>query len=783
MTKRGLFDGNRLGLSLFTPCAAALGILGVALSSPAQTPPVFGRINDPVIAEISSQALGAAWGDADGDDKPDIAFAMVDGSGGVLLLQTANGFQRSGDTAISSDRSITVGVAWGDYDNDGDSDLLKANFSDQDESLFLNDGRGSFSRVSEGALVTGGRSSQAVIWVDYNRDGFLDAFVLNGGGSARQACQLYRGVGNGAFEKVTGTPLVNEEGYWTGAAWADYNGDGNWDVMLIGGDRLALYRSLGGDQWDLVSIPDFAKLAGSGVFGTSSGAWGDMDNDGDPDYAAATTGNPGGVAVFRNDGGTLNLLSARLVLSDGAGAGFGIIWADFDNDGYLDILGSNRNGPTTFLRGKGDGTFVSINENNAMGSLNPASNAYAIADYDRDGHLDVLSANWPNGSPALYRNQGSPNAWLRVQLVGAISQRQGIGARVSIQTSSGENLRRQVRQIGGEDAAGSMEPIAHFGLGTLTNVSRVTVEWPSGIIQEVTNVATRQTLVLNEPSPPIRMVPKGGTFVGSLAVTIQSSVAAAEIHFTLDGSEPGVQSPTYSAPIQLTKTTTIKARLFLNGFPVSEVVTSEYTADPGLAFLPPAGLFTNKLEVALSSRLPGVEIHYTLDGAEPTLSSPWYQTPLEFREAATIKARAFFNGFPVTEVVSATYLRVYVFDNDGIPTAWREQYFGPGYRTDPRAAVDADPDNDQTSNLQEFTAGSNPVDPLSGFRVGVRAVPEISFPSVAGQKYQIRRRTSLDSGETVVVSEFIATETQSRYVDTTAGVVANPAFYLVAPVP
>ncbi|MBL9138958.1 MAG: hypothetical protein JNK85_24025, partial [Verrucomicrobiales bacterium] len=153
------------------------------------------------------------------------------------------------------------------------------------------------------------------------------------------------------------------------------------------------------------------------------------------------------------------------------------------------------------------------------------------------------------------------------------------------------------------------------------------------------------------------------------------------------------------------------------------------------------------------------------------------------REAATIKARAFFNGFPVTEVVSATYLRVYAFDNDGIPAAWREQYFGPGYKTDPRSAVDADPDNDQTSNLQEFTAGTNPIDPLSGFRVGVRAVPEIVFPSVVGQKYQVRRRTSLTGAETVVVSEFIATEAESRYVDTAAGVVANPAFYLVAPVP
>ncbi|MBL9138105.1 MAG: VCBS repeat-containing protein, partial [Verrucomicrobiales bacterium] len=637
----------------------------------------FAPVNDPAFSAIPASALGAAWGDINGDDRPDLAFAMVDGSGGILLGQTASVFQRVENSPIGADSSATVGVAFGDYENDGDLDLLKANYSDQNETLFRNDGVGGFTQVQGIALVEGGRSSQSVNWIDYNRDGVLDAFVLNGGGASTQQNQLYRGRSDGGFDKILDGPLVSEPGQWLGAVWGDVDGDGRWDVYLGHASRpMALFRSIGNDQFERVIMPDFEKISSFGFSGSSDGAWGDMDNDGDLDLAAATSGTAGALAIFRNDGGSLNFQAGSFVQGS-PGAGFGVVWADFNNDGFLDVLGSNRNGATILLRGNGDGTFVSVNEGSGPGVVNPNANAFAVADYDRDGHLDVLVSYWPNGSPVLYRNQGSSNGWLRVRLVGTSSPRQGIGAIVRVETHSPSGILRQIRSVGGEDPGGSQEAIPHFGVGQVTNVSLVRVEWPSGVIQTVTNVAARQTLVLTEPSAPVLFSPAPGSFLNSIAVTLRSSAPGTEIHFTLDGAEPVATSPTYSTPIQLTKTTTIKARLFLNGFPVSEEVSAEYTADPGLAFLPPAGLFTNKIEVAMSSRLPGVEIHFTLDGSDPTLTSETFQTALEFREAATIKARAFFNGFPVTEVVSATYLRVYAFDNDGIPAAWREQYFGP----------------------------------------------------------------------------------------------------------
>ena len=119
---------------------------------------------------------------------------------------------------------------------------------------------------------------------------------------------------------------------------------------------------------------------------------------------------------------------------------------------------------------------------------------------------------------------------------------------------------------------------------------------------------------------------------------------------------------------------------------------------------------------------------------------------------------------------------------DGIPGDWRTRYFGADHVTDPRAAADADPDGDGSSNRQEHVAGTDPLDRLSGFRVGVRAIPEIQFASVPGKTYRILRRGAVD-GASVVVAEIQATAEVTAWVDREAGVVVDPAYYLVQPVP
>jgi hypothetical protein len=281
---------------------------------------------------------------------------------------------------------------------------------------------------------------------------------------------------------------------------------------------------------------------------------------------------------------------------------------------------------------------------------------------------------------------------------------------------------------------------------------------------------------------PLSIRPNGGSFTNSVSVSLVSGVPGAEVRYTTDGSDPVLQSTRYQAAFELTRTTTVKARLFVNGFPASEIASAEFVADPGLRLTPPGGLFTNRVEVAIASRIPGTTLHYTLDGSEPGAASPVYSDPIRLTTATTVRARAYLNGFPVTEVITGVYQRVYAFDDDGVGRDWRVRYFGEEYPTDPRAGADADPDGDGTSNRQEYTAGTDPLDPLSGFAVGVRAVPEIRFASKVGSLYRILRRSAVD-GASVVVAEIRATAEQTTWVDQEAGVVVDPAFYVVQPVP
>ena len=290
-------------------------------------------------------------------------------------------------------------------------------------------------------------------------------------------------------------------------------------------------------------------------------------------------------------------------------------------------------------------------------------------------------------------------------------------------------------------------------------------------------------LVRRDASVPLRILPNGGSFTNSVRVTLVSSVPAGEIRYTLDGAEPTLGSTRYQTPFELTQTGTVKARLYVNAFPASDVVTATFTADPGIRMTPAGGRFTNRLDVLLSTRITGAKVHYTLDGSDPTAQSPAYTDPLRLTAATTVRARAILNNFPVTEILTGLFQRVYAFDDEGISPEWRTRYFGADYAVDPQAAADADPDKDGTPNRQEFAAGTDPLDPLSGFFVGVRAIPELRFASKPGTTYRILRRTSLDSAESTVVAELRATGDELKWVDADAGVVANPAFYLVQPVP
>ena len=200
-----------------------------------------------------------------------------------------------------------------------------------------------------------------------------------------------------------------------------------------------------------------------------------------------------------------------------------------------------------------------------------------------------------------------------------------------------------------------------------------------------------------------------------------------------------------------------------------------------LAIVPSGGLFTNSINVMVVGTTDGgTEIHYTLDGTDPVAVSPVYAGSIHLGVATTVKAALFQAGLPVSGIVSAHFDRVYAL-NDGISADWRMQYFGPGYLTDPRVGADADPDHDGATNFQEFVAGSNPLDPLSGFAVAIKRVPSITWASVPGKTYRVLRKQSVTDPTWTVIKEVTATEASTRFTDEL--VTADTYIYSIQPVP
>ncbi len=283
-------------------------------------------------------------------------------------------------------------------------------------------------------------------------------------------------------------------------------------------------------------------------------------------------------------------------------------------------------------------------------------------------------------------------------------------------------------------------------------------------------------------SQPILFTPQGGDFVGSLDVRLTSTVAGTVIRFTLDGTEPVTTSPAYLASISLHDTTTITARLFVNEFPASEIVSARFTKLPPIAFTPNGGLFTNSVQVTLRNNLGLGTIRYTMDGTDPAAASAPYTTPVTLTAQATLKACVFLNGFAVSEIRSANFSRVYALD-DGIPAEWRQEYFGDGYLTDPSVAADADPDKDGWNNLLEYRNNTNPTDNQSHpvITAAIRAIPLVSWNSVPGLTYRLLRKSSVNAPNwEIVLSAFSATNTQASYVDSLA---PTTAVYQVELVP
>ena len=481
--------------SLLLLCGACCLLRGIASAG-------FTKITEDPIANDSGWTYGCAWADYSGDGFPDLFLDNnnpANNKNNSLYLNNGDGtFTRISAGPVVNDDGSSYGCSWGDYDNDGFPDLFVSNYN-EDNFLYRNDG-GTFTKITEGRIVSDGGRSTGCAWADYDSDGRLDLYVAN----RDQVNFLYHNDG-GTFSRITAGAIATDVANSSCCTWADYDDDGFIDAFVANVESPnCLYHNDGNGSFTKVTsgpvVTDTSRCNGA--------SWADMDNDGDLDLFVAT-----GVLgmyndlLYRNNGdGTFTKITDSPVVNDATWSGGGA-WADFDNDGDLDLFVGAYDGHNRLYENDGTGTFTSIDTGVVVTDGNYIMGS-AWADYDRDGDLDLFTArnNYFGGSSCLYRNDGNGNHWLSVHCIGTVSNKMAVGARVRVKATIRGQAVWQMRELStqtGGGNSGQSDINAAFGLADAAVVESLAVRWPSGIVQTLTAIATDQHLTIVEQSSGI----------------------------------------------------------------------------------------------------------------------------------------------------------------------------------------------------------------------------------------------------------------------------------------
>jgi len=407
---------------------------------------------------------GSAWVDFNNDGLLDLSITKGAKGGQILGMKQDELYQNLGAAKfinVAPTAGVTNtfgrgrGVAWGDYNNDGYTDLLLGNLQTS-LALLKNNGDGTFTDVTTQAGLANLEFIEAV-FADYDNDGFPDIFCTVAESNRPPNDTLFKNNGDGTFTKVTTQAGLLPLNNGRSVCWGDYNNDGYLDLFISRGTedgalKQTLYQNNGNG-----TFTDVSDQSGLGIIANNrAAAWGDYDNDGYLDLYVVNSGSdPQGKGpnyLFKNnhDGTFTNVAASEGVADAVVSRGRGCAWGDYDNDGYLDL-------------------FITNGEDNT---------------------------DFPQGPQFLFRNNGNGNSWLEVRLIGTTSNRQGLGAKVTIQTGAQIQYRENNGASGHFLSQGAA--LLHFGLGTATVIDQVTIKWPSGTVQVLTNVSANQQLVVTE---------------------------------------------------------------------------------------------------------------------------------------------------------------------------------------------------------------------------------------------------------------------------------------------
>jgi hypothetical protein len=431
---------------------------------------------------------------------------------------------RQAGLANVDDRDYGMGVAVGDYDNDGYPDIYVTNFGEN--ILYHNNGDGTFTDVTAKAGVAAGGWSVSAGFFDYDNDGHLDLFVtryLDWNVANSKTCGnenamycpptefpaisniLYHNRGDGTFEDVSvPSGIAARKGHSLGVAFADYDGDGFTDIFVASDvTNQFLFHNNGNGTFTECALDSGAALTSDGKMLSGMGvAFQDYDNDGLPDLLVTQLPHQPYVA-FHNDGrGSFSAqeLESGFGALSGKSSGWGVGLEDFDNDGWKDAfivqghVFDNVEKYDSSLRYK-DLPLLAMNHNGHFEKIDAGSHApvagrgAAFGDLNNDGWIDVVTTSLGD-HPQIFMNYGGNSHWLTITLRGKRSNRDGFGARVQVNG-----------QIRFATAAGSYlsssDKRLHFGLGSARSAD-IEIKWPSGVHQFLRGVMVDQFLTIEE---------------------------------------------------------------------------------------------------------------------------------------------------------------------------------------------------------------------------------------------------------------------------------------------
>jgi hypothetical protein len=443
------------------------------------------------------------------------------------------------NAGVGAEGLFGMGVAVGDYDNNGYPDLFVLGYGRC--ILYRNNGNGTFTDVTAHAGVTNlGKWASSAAWFDYNNDGHLDLVIANyldwtpetntycgsQGSGLRSYCHpdnyhgqaptLYRNNGDGTFTDVSkASGLASKPANGLGMVTFDYDDDG-WQDIFIANDSQANSLFRNNRDGTFTEVAYEAGVAVSEDGNTEAGMGvdaADLSGSGRPDLVV----------------GHLDLQLARLYRNLGSGSftdatsssklsyetfhfsEFGLKVFDFDNDGRRDIFMATGHvldnidryhsgilyaEPKLMFRNIGNGRFENVSDR-----LGPdfrachVSRGAAVGDFDNDGDLDILVNNNGQACELLRNDGGNTNHWLQILLIGTRSNRDGVGARLKVVAG---DLTLHEQRKGGMSYQSAQDPRLHFGLGDRTKVDLIEIRWPSGALTRLTGIAADRILAIQE---------------------------------------------------------------------------------------------------------------------------------------------------------------------------------------------------------------------------------------------------------------------------------------------